>query len=120
MLEDIGQFKISVHDFILDQGLEGMEDLNKIFDSLVFVDLLLLLEVSPEVSLVAVVQDQIDVVGSLLDVDEANDVVIFAGLEHFYLVVEEFGKLSYIPLEVPLILDLLMVLMATSVPSTLL
>lgn len=97
-----------------------MEDLHEILDCLVFGDLLLELEVGAQVALVAVLEDEVDVVDGLLDVDEADDVVILAGLEDLDLVVEELGELACVEWEIPLILARLMVLMATSVPSILL
>lgn len=120
VLEDVRELEIAMHDLALDEGLKSMEDLHEILDCLVFGDLLLELEVGAQVALVAVLEDEVDVVDGLLDVDEADDVVILAGLEDLDLVVEELGELACVEWEIPLILARLMVLMATSVPSILL
>ena len=76
MFEDVGQFKIAMHDFIFDEGLEGMQNLDEVLDSLIFGEFLLVLEVCAQIALIAVLEDQVDVVGGLLDVEELDDVVI--------------------------------------------
>lgn len=78
MLEYVGEFKIAVHDLVLNEGLKSVKDLDKVLDGLFFRDVFLLLEVGPQVSLIAVLQNQVDVINSLLDIDQSNDVVVSA------------------------------------------
>jgi hypothetical protein len=86
MHEDVGKFEVSMHDLVLVEGLEGVEDLEEELDGLFLRERLVLLEVLGEIAFVAVLEDQIEVVGGLLDVVELDDVSVIAGLEHFDLV----------------------------------
>ena len=114
VLEDVGEFEIAVHDFVFNESLEGVEDLDEVFDGLVLLqEFLLALEV-------AELEDEVDVVDGFLDVEQLDDVVVPAGLQHFDFVFEEFDELAYVSGWVPLIFVRLMVLTATSTPSTLL
>jgi hypothetical protein len=94
VFEDVSQFKIPVHDFGLDQGLEGVEDLNEVLEGFFLGELLLGLESSHEVALVAILQHQVDVVDSLLYVDKSHDIVILAAPKNLNLVVQQFCKFS--------------------------
>jgi hypothetical protein len=67
-----------------------------------------------EISLVAVLEDEIEVVGCLLDIVEFDDVFIFAGLEDSDFVLEKLEELAWVFAGVPLMLALLMALMAMS------
>lgn len=121
MFENIRQFEIPVHDFVLYQGLKPMKNLHKKLHCFFFGNVLLLLEVGSQIALIAEFQNQVNVINSLLDIDEANDVVISAGFEDLNFVIEELGEFALrIKNELPLTLSLLMVLIATSDPSTLL
>jgi hypothetical protein len=86
MHEDVGKFEVSMHDLVLVEGLEGVEDLEEELDGLFLRERLVLLKVLGEIAFVAVLEDQIEVVGGLLDVVELDDVSVIAGLEHFDLV----------------------------------
>lgn len=114
VLEDVSEFEVPVHNFGFDESLKGVEDLNKVLEGFFLGELFLGLESSHEVSFVAVLQDQVDVVDCFFNVDEPDDIVILAAAEHLNLVIEQFGKLSYLLWAVPLILSLRMHLMATS------
>ena len=83
-----------MHDLALDEGLEGVEDLHEVLQRLLLGQLLLVFEIGEQVALVAVLEYEVDVVGGLLDVDEPDDVVVLAALEHLDLVLEEFGELA--------------------------
>ena len=67
-----------------------------------------------KISFVAVLEDEIEVVGCLLDVVEFDDVFIFAGLEDSDFVLEKLEELAWVFAGVPLMLALLMALMAMS------
>lgn len=86
MHEDVGKFEVSMHDLVLVEGLEGVEDLEEELDGLFLRERLVLLKVLGEIAFVAVLEDQIEVVGGLLDVVELDDVSVIAGLKHFDLV----------------------------------
>jgi hypothetical protein len=92
--EDVGEFEIAVHDLVLVECLEGIEDLDEELDRFLLGEGLVLLEVLGEVALVAVFEDEVEIVGSLLDVVELDDVSIIAGLEHLDFVLEEFQELA--------------------------
>ena len=74
--------------------MEGVENLDEALDGLVLGEFLLVLEVGTQVTLVAVLEDEVDVVGGLLDVEELDDVVVPAGLQHFDFVLEELRELA--------------------------
>lgn len=57
MFQNIGQFKIPMHDFVLDEGLKPMQDLYKILDGFFFWDVFLFLEVGSEVAFITVLQN---------------------------------------------------------------
>ena len=65
VLEEVGEFEIAVHDFVFNESLEGMEDLDEVFDGLG--EFLLALEVCAQVALVAELEDEVDVVDGFLD-----------------------------------------------------
>lgn len=86
MHEDISQLEIPVHNLILDDGLESIENLYEKLNSLLFRDGLILLEVLLKVALVAVLKDKIEIVGSFLDIVQSDDIFIIASSEHLDLV----------------------------------
>ena len=94
MHEDVGEFEVAMHDLVLDEGLEGVEHLEEELDGLILLQGLLLLEVLHEVALVAVHEDEVEVVGGLLDIVELDYVYVVAGLEDFDLVFEELHELA--------------------------
>lgn len=79
MFEYIGQFKVPVHNLILDQCLEGIEYLHKEFHSLILTEHLLKSYVFSEVTLIAVLHYQVVVVVGLLEIVEFDDVGVVAG-----------------------------------------
>ena len=120
MEEDVGQFEIAMHDFVLDEGFEGVEHLDEILDCFILGEGLFLLEEGHEVALIAVLGDEVEVVGSFLDVVESDDVPVITGLEHLDFVLEELHELPCISNAIPLMCSLLMALMAMSFPLFLL
>jgi hypothetical protein len=54
---------------------------------------LFFLRVLAQISLVAVLQDEVKVIGSLLDVIQLDDASVVAGSEHFDLILEQFQEL---------------------------
>lgn len=92
--EDVGQFEVSMHDLVLVEGFKGVEDLEEELDRLLLGECFVLFEILGEVALVAVLQDEVEVVGSLLDVVELDDVPVIAGLEHFDLVLKQLQKFA--------------------------
>lgn len=97
-----------------------MEDLHEVLNGLLLRQFLLGFEVGQQVPFVAEFQDQVNIVGRLLDIDEPHDVIIATALKHLYFVLQQFSELSCIWLCIPLILSRLIVFTATSTPSTLL
>ena len=47
-----------------------------------------------EIALVAVLEDEVEVIGGLLDVVEFDGVLVVAGPEHLDLVLEQFEELA--------------------------
>lgn len=93
---------------------EGVKNLDKELSGFFFREGLVFLEVLREIALVAVLEDQIEVVGCLLDVVKFDDVFIFAGLKDCDFVLQKLEELAWVCAGVPLMLALLMALMAMS------
>lgn len=120
MHEDVGELEVPVHDLVLIKGLEGIEDLDEELNGFLFGERFVLFEILGDVAFVAVLEDEVEVVGSLLNVVEFDDVLIIAGLEDLNFVLKEFEELAWVGGEVPLMFYRLMALMAMSVLSSLL
>ena len=118
MFKNIGKFKITMHDLALHQSLESMQNLNKILQSLLLRKLLPGFDGGEKIALIAKLEDEVDVIDSFLDVDQPDDIVIFAALQDLNLVLEQLGELPWVFRWLPLILSRRMVLTATSTPST--
>ena len=65
-------------------------------DGLFFGESFLFLEIGHEISLIAVLEDGVEVVGSFFNVVELDDVAVVACLQHFDFVFEELHELSCI------------------------
>ena len=94
MFQNIGQFKIAMHDFVLDEGLKPVQDLHKILDSFFFWDVFLFLEVGSEVAFITVLQNQVDVINSLLDINKPNDIVVATRLKDLYFVIKKLSEFT--------------------------
>lgn len=92
--EDVGKFEVSMHDLMLVEGFEGVEDLKEKLDGLLLGEGFVLLEILGEVALVAVLENEVEIVGGLLDVIELDDVFVIAGLEDLDLVLQELQKFA--------------------------
>jgi hypothetical protein len=73
-----------------------------------------LLDSGQHVPSVAVLQHEIVVVGSLLEIVEFDDVGVVAGLEHLDLVFEQLVEFAFVRGGVPLIMSRRIVLIATT------
>lgn len=94
MHENIRQFEVSVHDLIFDEGFEGMKNLNKELDSLFFRDGLVFLKILREISFVTVLEDEVEVVGSLLDVIQLDNVLIVTSPQYLDLIFKQLQEFS--------------------------
>ena len=63
-----------------------MENLNKILKSLIFWEFLFCFEKGEKISFITELEDEIDVIGCFFDVDQSDNIVIFAALQHLDLV----------------------------------
>ena len=100
MHENIGQLKIPVHDLVLDQGLERVQDLDEELDGLLLIERFLLFQIGREVALIAILEDQIKVVRRLLDIVQLDDVAVVTGFEHLDLVLEQLHELALVRLQI--------------------
>ena len=87
--QNVGQFEIAVHDFVLADFSEALQNLQKEIHGLLFRKSLLLLQEVLQVSLVAVLQHQVDVVLGLFDVDEFDDEGAVQDLQDFDFALQE-------------------------------
>lgn len=71
---------------MLIQSLEGIQNLYEKLHSLLLGQCLVLLEILREIPLIAVLKNEVKVIGSLLDIIQLYDVFIIASLQHLYLV----------------------------------
>jgi hypothetical protein len=76
------------------QGLEGVQNLEEHFYRLIFGEILLLFEILVEVALVAVLQNEVEVVGRLFDVEKLDDVFVVASAQHLDFVFEQLVELA--------------------------
>ena len=120
MNEYISQFEVPMHNFILDDGFKGIDNLNEELDSLFLRDSFILLEILLKIPLVTILKDEVEVISSFFDIVQLDDIFIITSPQHFDLVLEKFQKFTYVSLWLPLMFYLLMALIAISVLSTLL
>lgn len=83
-----------MHDLALNQCLERMKDLHEVLQRLLLWQLLLSFEIGKQIALITVLKYQVDIVGSFLDIDQSDDVVVLAALEDLYFVLEKFCELA--------------------------
>jgi hypothetical protein len=93
MPQDVGQLQIPMDDLVLVQMVEPVDELAHNADALVLNEVTFLLDIRVQVSVVAVLHDQIIVVTGLLHVVELDDVGTLATLEHFDLAFQQLLEL---------------------------
>ena len=115
MQQDIGQFEVSMHDLVVDQCLEGIQDLVEVLQNQFLWQFALFLDHLQHVPAVAVLQHQVVVVRGLLQSNQFDDVRVVAGLKHFDFVLQQLVEFAWdMDVTIPLIMSRLMVLMATT------
>ena len=95
MFENVSEFEIPVHNFAFDEGLEGVQDLYEVLKSLFLRELFLGFDGCEQIALVTELEDEIDVVDSLLDVNEPDYIIILTTLQHLDLVLQQLRELAY-------------------------
>lgn len=100
--EDVGELEVAVHDLVLDEGLEGVEDLAEVLDDLVLRQQSLPAHLGQHVAPVAVLQHEVVVVRGLLEGVQLDDEGVVAGLEHLNLVLQQLVELACVCTRVPL------------------
>lgn len=93
MLQNVCQFKISVHNLTLDQRLECMQYLYKVLKCLLLGKLLLSLDGSQKIALITVLKNEVNIIDCFFDVNQSNYVVILATFQHLNLVFQQLGEL---------------------------
>ena len=104
MFQNVGQFEISVHNIVLNKSFEGIEDLNKILNSLFFREFLFInsfckkkrqakpylphFQILIEVPFIAILDHKINIVGSLLYIIQFDDIIIITAFEDFDLILQ--------------------------------
>lgn len=73
---------------MLEEVVEAINDLAEYLNGFLFSEVLALLDVAIQITVVAVLQHQVVVVGCLLHVVELYDVVALAALQHLYLTLQ--------------------------------
>lgn len=78
--EDIGEFEISVQDLVVEEVVEPIDDFAENLDGFFLCEVFSFLDVGVEVAVVAVLEDEVVIVGGLLHIVEFDDVVALAAL----------------------------------------
>ena len=74
-----------MHDFVFLESFEPVQNLKQEVSGFVFGQLFFVFQVLQEIAFVAILHDEVEVVGRFLDVVKFDDVVVVALLEHFDL-----------------------------------
>lgn len=94
-----------MQNLVVVEMLEPIDDLTQNFYRLFFSEEPAFLDIAIEIPLIAVLQNQIVIVGSFLHIVQLDDVVAFAALEHFDLTLQQLLELPFIDAQVPLTLS---------------
>ena len=78
MHENIGQFKISVHNLVFGESFEGVEYLYEKLEGFLLVDGFVFFQVLGKVALVAILEYEVKVVCSFFDVIQLYDIFVVA------------------------------------------
>lgn len=78
---------------MLEEMMESIDDLAEYLNGLLLSQVLALLDVSIQITVITVFQDQVVVVGSLLHIVQLDDVVTLATLQHLYLALQQLLEL---------------------------
>lgn len=92
--QDVGELEVAVHDLVLDEGLEGVEDLAEVLDDFVLRQESFLAHLGEHVAAVAVLEHEVVVVGRLLERVQLDDEGVVAGLEHLDFVLQQLVELA--------------------------
>lgn len=96
MHENVSEFEVSMHHLIHLQSFKGIDYLSEYLNSLFLRQGLILFEVLRKISLIAVLENQIEVVGCLFDIVEFDYVGVVACLQDSYFVVEQVQEFAYL------------------------
>ena len=102
MTQNVSQFEVTVQNLVVKQVVEAVYALAKDLDGLLLSQVPSLLDIRVQVAVVAVLQDQVVVVGGLLHVVELDDVMGLAALQNLYLGLKQLLKLACLVHFVPL------------------
>lgn len=84
------------------QVLKPVDALAQNFNGLLLRQKPSFLDIGIEIPLIAVLQNEIVVVGRLLHIVQLDNVATLATLQHFYLTFKEFLELAFVGKDVPL------------------
>jgi len=65
-----------------------MKDLNEVLKRFLLRNFLFRFKIVEHITFVTILEHQIDVIDCLFDIDQSNDIVIFATTKHLYLVLK--------------------------------
>ena len=86
-----------MHDFVLCECFEGIENLYKKLNGLLFCDSLVFFQILRKIAFVTILEYKVKIVGSLFDIVQLDDILVVAGPQNFNFVLEQLKKLAYIP-----------------------
>lgn len=89
MHEDICEFEVSVHYFVFSKCFECVENLYQKLNGFFFIDSFVFLEILREVSFVAILKYEIEIVSSFFDIIQLDNVLIVAGPQDFDFVLQQ-------------------------------
>ena len=94
MEEDIGYFEVSMHGFDFVQALKSINDLLEEVGCLVLGQTLLLLQISLEITAIAVLHDDADALVGMELINKSDDIIVLALSEDFDFSLYEFLELG--------------------------
>lgn len=96
MHKNVSKFKISMHDFIFDKSLEGIKNLKKEFDGFFFIESFFLFKVCREITLITILKNEVEIVGSFFNIIEFDNVTIITSFEYFDLIFEKLHEFAWV------------------------
>lgn len=94
MPENIGKFQISVYDIMFVEMMEPVNEFAHDADGLIFDKIAFFLEIGIEISIIAVLQNQVIIIAGLFHIVEFDNVGTLATFQNLDLAFEELLELS--------------------------
>jgi hypothetical protein len=91
-----------VKNFVFVKVVEAIDDFAQDLDGLLFSEILAFFDIAIKITIIAVLENEIVVVGCFLHVVQLYDIVALTALEHLYLTLQQLLEFTYLPHYLPL------------------